>query len=204
MHILTLYQQVLEVYFRIWHILWFTKKSLHSNYTYIRLEMTKRRTFLPFKVNSKRSHYNINMTCNGVGVILARRCWTLSSCAKQQCVVDLSMSLHCLLKSTRFDQLQWLFLRNMCIFCSRRATFSIALRTERCYRNVRCLLTLNISENIFIRHGWTMGKRVSLCKEQDGMPDGVGKNGICRKKENKSKSIQYEYVSKCAERKCVG
>lgn len=145
---------------------------------------------LTFKDNSKghiRTKYT-GMTCNGVGVILPRRWWTLGSCT---CVVGLSISfwLYCLLKSLWFEQLQWCFYVICLYFAWDERHFFIALMQE-VEKNGALLSKRQTSFNV--KYFWEylhtpMDEQwdnvSSICKEQDGMPDDVEKNRICRIKE---------------------
>lgn len=130
-----MYQWVLEVYFRMGR-----KKGLHSaNPTRIRLldELKSRVSPPSFKDNSKghiRTKYT-GMTCNGVGVILPRRWWTLGSCkcAKQEmCRWSVYFILIVLLiEIIMIWTTPVMFLRNLSIFCLRRATFFLLLWCKR-------------------------------------------------------------------------
>lgn len=120
-----------------------------------------------FKDNSKgyiRTKYT-GMTCNGVGVILPRRWWTLGSCpcAKQlmcRWSVYFILIVHCLLKSLWFEQLQWCFYVICLYFAWDERHFFIALMQE-VEKNGALLskrqTSFNVSENIFIRQWMNNG-----------------------------------------------
>lgn len=138
------------------------------------------------------------MTCNGVDVILPRRWGTLGSCtcAKQQmcrwsvCFILIVLLIEIIMIWTT----PVMFLRNLSIFCLRRATFFYCFdargrkERERCYRNGRRLLTLHISENIFKRKWDSVSAYV---KNRTVSRTVSGRIRICRIKECKSESVQY-------------
>lgn len=107
-----------------------------------------------FKDNSKghiRTKYT-GMTCNGVGVILPRRWWTLGSCrcAKQQmCRWSVYFILIVLLiEIIMIWTTPLMFLRNLSIFCLRRATFFFIALMHEVEKNAALLSKRQTSFNV--------------------------------------------------------
>lgn len=110
--------------------------------------------------------------------------WVVVQVPNSKCVVGLSVSfwLYCLLKSLWFEQLQWCFYVICLYFAWDERHFFIALMQE-VEKNGALLSKRQTSFNV--KYFWEylhtpMDEQwdsvSSICKEQDGMPDGVREN----------------------------